>query len=369
MQNKVYIKIFSDSSNVAKYLINKRVDFVNLKEEKNYVTLCILKRDLDKIKYFKYETLKDFSITYILCLIKRKIYYFFLLLFAISLFFIFSNIIIEVNINSSNASLVNKLYKSLDKYNIKRLTFKKSFKEINDIKDKLLNDYKESIEWLEIENIGMNYNIKLEERKIKNIENNSSVCDIISKEDGIITKIISSKGNVVVKNNQFVKEGDVLISSHIFLNEEEKQSVCAAGEVYAQKWYSIVLDFPLNYQEKVYTNKVRNNFMIEIDNNDYKIFKSRLKNYDEDKEEILSILNKKLYLIKEYEYKLVNKEYNEEALNKRIDELVVEKLNLSLNEKERIINKKVLKKEVNNSRIKIELFTIVEKQIGKQITY
>jgi hypothetical protein len=109
--------------------------------------------------------------------------------------------------------------------------------------------------------------------------------------------------------------------------------------------------------------------MIEYDKRDFKIFKSRFKNYDEDKEEIISLFNKKLYLVKEYEYKIETKEYDEESLNKKIDSLVIEKLSLNLNDKERIIDKKVLKKEVNNSRIKIELFTIVEKQIGKQITY
>ena len=75
------------------------------------------------------------------------------------------------------------------------------------------------------------------------------------------------------------------------------------------------------------------------------------------------------YLIKEHEYVNETLEYNDEELDKKLDELILTKLELSLKGKERILQKKVLKKEVNDSRIKIELFVSVEKLISKQVTY
>ena len=46
-----------------------------------------------------------------------------------------------------------------------------------------------------------------------------------------------------------------------------------------------------------------------------------------------------------------------------------EKLELNLGDNERILSKNVLKKEENNSRIKIELFVTIERLISKQVTY
>ena len=369
MKNKVLIKISGNSYLISKYLINKNIDFNIIDNNINHVTVLLDKSNLSKIYYFKYEIIKDYSFKNIICFIKKRIYYIFLLCLAIILFSLLSNIIVQVKISSSNNELVNKLKKTLDYYDIKRLTFKKNYQELKDIKDKILDEYKDNIEWLEIENVGLNYNIKLEERKIINSKKEEGICDIVSIRDGIISKIISSKGIILHQVNTLVKEGDILISGNIKLNDEIKKSVCANGSVYASIWYKVILDIPLIYQEKVYTNTTRNNLIIDFDNRDFKIFKSRLENFDEDKEEVISLFNKKIYLVKEVEYVLETKEYSEDALNKRIDEIVSEKLSLNLNAKERIIDKKVLKKEVNNSRIKIELFTRVEKMIGKQITY
>ena len=368
MKDKILIKIYDNSLNITKYLVNKEIDFLNIKEYKNYSTLYISKSDLKNI-YMHYEILKEYSIKNIIYILKNKIYYIFLLFMGIIIFSIFSNIIVDVQINTNDTEIIKKISKSLDNYGIKRLTFKKNYNDIKTIKDSILNELKDNIEWLEIENIGMTYKIKLEERKEKNKDNNNTNCDVVSTSDGIITKIISNKGSVLVKDNQLIKEGNVLISGHIMLNDEEKRSVCASGEVYAEKWFSVTLDIPLIYQEKIYTGKIKNNIILEYDNRDFKIFKSRVKMFDEEKKEILSLLNKKIILVKEKEYKLVSKKYDEDALNKRIDELVIEKLSLNLKENERIIDKKVLKKEVNDSRIKIELFTIVEKKISKQVTY
>ena len=215
----------------------------------------------------------------------------------------------------------------------------------------------------------MIYNIKLEERKSKNEEKVGGKCHVVASTDGMITKIIANKGIIMVKNNQNVKEGDLLISGQITLNDEVKEDICANAKVYAEKWYNVTIDMPNTYEIKEYTNKKRYNLLFVLDNRDYKLFKSRLNNYDSDKIEIVSILNKKLYLLKEYEYNLKKLEYNENSLNKRIDDLVMEKLNLSLVDNEKILVKNVLKKSLNDSRIKIELFVTIEKLISKQVAY
>ncbi|MBR1416403.1 MAG: sporulation protein YqfD [Bacilli bacterium] len=369
--NNLLIRIDNISiEEIIRITFDLNIKVYNIKYIDNYVLFEINNNDLEKLNnLYDIKIIKDNSLKSIINNIKNKLEYIILFILGIVLFYLLSNIIVNVSILSNNMDLVKSLNKSLDNYGIKRLSFKKNFIELSEIKKKLLNDYKENIEWLEIENIGMTYTIKLEERKKKNIDIDSNRCNVIASSDGIITKVIATKGIVNVKNNQSVKEGDILILGHITLNDEEKDDVCAKGNVYAEKWYSVSIDMPIKYSKKKYTNKKRYNILFELDNRDYKLFKSRLKNYDSDKEEIISILNKKLYLIKEYEYVDEILEYDEESLNKRIDDLIREKLELSLSDNERILVKNILKKEANDSRIKIELFVTVEKLISKQVTY
>lgn len=371
MKDKLIIKINKISiSQLIKELFRLNIDVEIIKEDKKYVICKINNKDLEKIKmHYKIEIINEYTYKNLFKTLKEKLYYLLLILLGILLYIFLSNTIVKVSILSNNKELVKVLTKELDNNNIKRLTYKKNFIEINNIKENILNNNKDKLEWLEIENIGMTYVIKLEERKISEKQVSEGNCNIIAKSDGMITKIISEQGNILVKNNQMVKEGDILITGQIMLNDEVLANICAKGLVYAEKWYNVSIDIPKTIKIKKYTNRVRYNLEYSPDNRDYKIFKSRLKNYDSDKEEIISILGKKLYYVKEYEY--INEEVNmdEEALNKRIDELIYEKLELNLGDDERILSKNVLKKEENDSRIKIELFVTIERLISKQVTY
>ena len=60
--------------------------------------------------------------------------------------------------------------------------------------------------------------------------------------------------------------------------------------------------------------------------------------------------------LKEEEIIYLTKEYTEEELDIRIDELIQEKVGLKLKEGEEILYKNVLKKELNHSKIDIDVF-------------
>ena len=358
------IKVRCDLNEFINITFINHIDILDLKYLDNYVICYIYNSDLDKLnKYYKVIIIKNKDIKYYLNNIKNNIINYIIVLIGIVMFYFLSNMIISVNIESNNNILVKDISNSLESYGIKRLSFKKNFVELKDVKNKLLEEYKSRLEWVEIENIGMTYKISLEERKNKDIITSNSYCDVVAVSDGTISKIISSSGVVLTKLNSVVKEGDVLISGSIKLNDVDKANICASGKVYANKWYSLSIELPKTYKLKKYTNKFRYNLLFE-GNKDYKIFKSRLSSYDTDKKEIISILGNKLYLLKEYEYIIKEYGYDEGSLENRVNELIREKLELSLLDDEKIISKKVLKKEENDSRIIIEIFIIVERLIS-----
>ena len=371
MKNNYTIKIENISvSELIKVLFRHNINFEILENNTKYIICVINKKDIVKFnKLYKYEIISESNYKSMFKILKNKLYYIILIIVGLLLYSYLTNIIVDVNILSNNKELVKDLSKELDNYDIKRLSLKKDFIKINNIKEEILDKYKEKLEWLEIENIGMTYVIKLEERKTSQKQESEGQCNIVALSDGMITRIISDQGVVLVKNNQMVKEGDILITGQINLNEETKANICAKGLVYAEKWYSVSIDIPNTIKKKKYTNRVRYNLLYSPDNRDYKIFKSRFSNYDSEKIEILSLLNKKIYYVKEYEYINEDIKLDEDTLNKRIDDLIYEKLELNLGDNERILSKNVLKKEENNSRIKIELFVTIERLISKQVTY
>lgn len=92
--------------------------------------------------------------------------------------------------------------------------------------------------------------------------------DVIAEHDGKIVSIVQSSGTPVVKVGDEVKKGDVLISNVIALKDGTEQvgekSVCASGEVYAEKNYELEGTSPLIYNEKVFTDKTKTDYSLYI---------------------------------------------------------------------------------------------------------
>lgn len=350
-------------------MLAKNITLANIKYNKDNLTCLINKNDYEKIKhYYDIKIINELSFLSFLNKLRTNILKLFCLLFALTLFLTIKNVIVATVYIGENKEIIQELSKELDKYDIKRFTFKKDYDSISKIKNQVIENLQNKIEWLSIKAEGMKYIISFEERKVVLPNETLNDCDIVSNSDAIVTKIIASKGVVMVNKNDYVKEGSILISGNVYLNEELKSRICAEGLVYGEKWYTVNISLPTIYQEKKYTNKYRYNLLIENNNKDYKIFKSRLKNYDTSSKELISLFGKKLILLKENEYIYEEKNFTNEELDNYIDKLIAEKINLSLKDNEQILYKNVLKKSSNNSKIDIEVFVTVEKLISKIVS-
>ena len=282
---------------------------------------------------------------------------------------LFSHIIVSVDVIHSNKEIRELVKSTLEDYGIKKYTFQKDYEELSEIKAKILNAYKDKLEWLEIEQVGMKYIVRIEERIINNIENEEKYCHIVAKKSGIIANIQNTKGEIVVEKGQYVLEGQRLISGEIKLYDEIKGNVCASGNVFAEVWYTSTIHLPVNYQETKRTGKWRINFMIETEKKKSKILRSRLKNYETVLKKVFTLFDVNFYLVKEYEITTKDLKYTlEEGVDKSL-KLADEKMNTKLKENEEIITRKVLKKSINDSTIDVELFYVVKENIAKTEEY
>ena len=91
------------------------------------------------------------------------------------------------------------------------------------------------ISWCGIKIKGTNVIVNLEKAILQEeIIDETKICDIVAKEDGVITKIVARNGTAVVKEGDQVKKGDILISNLIEGKYTDPRSVHSSRRCFCQ---------------------------------------------------------------------------------------------------------------------------------------
>ena len=353
--------------NKIKYV---NIKILEIKYEQGYIYLKIDSKYLDKLnKYlisYKFNVVKEIGIFDILNKIKRNYIFCICLFIGVILFFIMSNMVVKINIIHENKEIREIIKDELDEYGIKVLSFKKSYKKLDKIRQEILDKYPDKLDWMEFDVDGMIINVRIEERIITDTSKDDKVCNLVAAKSGIINDIKVEQGEVLVNINDYVKDGDILVTGVINYNEEMKRTTCASGEIYATTWYTVDVKIPFEYSEYVETGKKKYNIVWENNQNKHQILRERFTSYNSYLKNILKIFDFNLYIETEMETEKITKTYTEvEALEVGINK-AIENVKIKLGEKDEIIDKKVLKKVVNNSTMDIEVFVIVKELISTQ---
>ncbi len=368
--NACWIQI--DAKEQTRFLLKcfkLKIPIYETKTTNEFLYLKINEEDYAKVKKFWFVKVKKCGVTGFKKL-KEVLYFHRVFLFCglvgIILLFFLSHIMVSVQVIHSSKNIRDVVKNSLKEKGIRKNSWRKSYQEIEQIKDSILEEYPDLLEWLEIEIKGMNYIVRVEERKKETIEKEKTSCHIVAKKDGLVKEMIFDKGEARVKVNDSVKKGDILISGIITKDNEEKGIVCASGEVFGEVWYTISVSVPMKYQIKERTGKKRWNLRFRNLYYDNLLLKSRIESFEEERKSIVNIFGNELFFVTQYEVKNIEKSYSEEeALEKALNE-GISKLQSTFGEKDKILAKKVLKKEVNNSTMNVEIFVAVEENIGQE---
>lgn len=336
-----------------------RVDVLNYKE----VLIEIYEKDFNKVK--KLFILNKIEIVDYKGKRKQKeklLYkktFLFSLVFGLCMLIFLSNIIYDIEIVHTSKDVRNLILEELKENGINKYQLRKSFGDLEKVKENILNSNKNKIEWLEIDRIGTKYVVKLEERKINSYVNDYKYQDIVSTKNAVIKKIVAENGVKVKEINEYVKKGDTIISGRIYLNEELKKIIKATGEVYGEVWYKLSIEYPIINDIKEETGN--NKKVISINLLDKNIILFNKNNYKYSNTKKKYILRNNLLPIgisKDiiYEQNIVGGIYTEgeSLLNAR--DYAKEKMMQLLNEDEYIINDKVLKYTINSNTIYMDVF-------------
>ncbi len=372
MNSYLIIKVYGN--NISKF-INRchknNINIINIKK-------ISYKEILIKINYNDYEKLNKIKTIYKLTIISSTGYlkfkellnkYKFLIIFSILgiLFLIYlSNTIFKINVISFNSELNKKVLRDLNSYGIKKYSLKKSYDEVSKIKEKLLEKYNNSIEWIEITDVGTTYEVKIVERKKPKSQKKLEYSNIVAGKSGVIKKIYAEDGMKMVDINTYVNKGDIIISGAITKDEEIKTLVEAKGKVYAEVWYNVNIEFPLKYTEKKYTNNKKKSFYIKLGNK--YISKNRFKNFDREylKRIKSNLIPFEVGIENQKEVKIINDKYSINEAKIKAKEQAKEKILQSLDSDEFISSQKTLKFYSKDSKIIMDMFFSCYEEIGKK---
>lgn len=363
-KSKIKLKITGKNPNafIKKLIFNKieLLDISNLK--KNEVIIVIYKKDYEKLLELKtiydVQEINIYGIIKIRHMVNMYKYLLLFIILGISLIIFLSNVIFDVEVIHNDSDVREFMIKELKEYNLKKYKFVKSYNEIQNIKEDILNKYKDKIEWLEITRVGTKYVVRLEQRIIPNIENNKTKQNIIAKKGAVLKKIVASNGNIIKDIDTYVNKGDVVISGNIYLNEQLKDQIRAEGVIYGEVWYKVSVEYPFVYIENKETGNIKNTYVLKILNKNIEFTLNPFKNKKYEEKIILSNNLIPISFTKQLQREIVNIEEIlsvDEARDKAIKK-AENKINESLKEDEYIIDYKVLNQNIENDKVIVDIF-------------
>lgn len=373
MKDKI-LKIFSSSikikvtgrniNNFLKRLINNNINIekvipISHKE----IDLIINYQDLDKV--LKLKTIYNIKIVRyygklrIIKRIKKDIFILSSLLISLLLIYTLSNVIFKVEVIHSNKNIIKLVTKELEDNGIKKYKFVKNYQEIEKIKNKILEENKDTLEWLEIIREGTKYTIRVEERIINNKPKDNKIYNIVASKNAVIKNIYAESGEKTISINTYVKKGDIIISSDITLPNNEKISKTASGKVQGEVWYNINIEYPYQYHEIKYTGNKKKVLVLNLlnkrisffDFHKYKTFNRNIKYIFNNNITPVSLIYED-----EYETNIINEVYDyntarEKAITKAKEKILEKYPNIK-----EITNIKIINEEDKKNKISLNLF-------------
>lgn len=374
IESSVRVKITGKNvNNYLKRLIANKIDLIDLKYNSHNEAVVIIKySDYLKLKTVRSSYDVKVTNTYGKLRIRNKMKRSYILLssiiLGIALIILLSNIIFSIEVVHTNKSVIELVGNELNKNGLKKYTFKKKYKDIKKIEDKILNDNKDKLEWISIDIIGTKYVVRIEERKIKNENNDNIYQDIVASKSGVIKKIIALSGEKKYEIDNFVSKGDTIIKGSITKPNNEVILTHASGLVYAEVWYQISVEYPYQYKEEILTGNKKNIYYLKFINKRLELFNfKKYKNFQKEPKILLynNILPISLVKEKQYEVNIIDEIYTtEEVINKAIT--LAESRLMSSNKKiDKIERVSIIKKEEYDSKIRLDLFISVIEEIGE----
>ena len=351
-----------------KQLIKNNIFIYEIKKEYKKLEIIISTEDFDKLKKiktsYKYYVLDSYGVAKFKYFVKKYLIFLVCLGFGVGVIVLLSNVIFDVEVIHSNAYIREIIYNNLKEKGIYKYRFKVSFLEKEKIVDWILKKETNDIEWLEIEEVGTKYVVKVEQRKKNNVKDLCENRNIVAKKDARLLEIQADVGEVVRKKNDYLKKGDIVISGVIHNKEVVVSKRCAVGKIFGEVWYKVNLEIPKEYREERVTGREKRQLEINFLGKTFSIF-NNFKTYKRNSRQLIgsNILPISINFSKYLETNVEVYSYDISNIDNIALDLAISKLKNKLGGETVVLSKKVLKKSEKDSKIIVEVFIKVKEDI------
>ena len=372
------VKIRIKGSNINSYIkrvIKKKINIIELipvskKEAHVILKYSEYKKLLDIKSIYEIEIISNLGSKRIEDKLKKNSILLLFMILGLMLIILLSKVTFSIDIVHQDKNIRELIGNELKRYGIKKYTLIKDYDELVNIKNKILEDNKERLEWLEISLYGTKYIIRVEERKLNEKEVRYRYQSIVSKKDAVIYRIDAIRGEKVKEVNDYVSKGEEVISGYITKPDNSKVLTKAEGNIYGEIWYEVDVDYPIIYQETNYTGKKREVYSLYFfnkrcslfDNDKYRTFKTKSR-------VLVSHNMLDIKFVKERQYEVIIKDevYTEDIARVKAIDYIKNKM---INDNRDIIEikeVKILNESIDEDSIEFKLFIRVIEDIGEVV--
>ena len=242
-----YVNISVEGYFIERFInicISKNILLWNLKRKKSsilYANISI--RDFKKIKEIakvtkcKIKLEKKKGLPFILHKYKKRKIFFASLLTIVTLVFIISNFIWNIEIIGNNTITSEEIMKQINESGLHIGMLKQQVNTKDIINTIRLQ--RDDIAWIGIHIRGTNAIVEVVEADKKpDIVDENEYCNIVTNKDGVITKINVQNGTALVKEGDIVKSGNTLVGGWLEGKYTGTRYVHAKADIQAKIWYS-----------------------------------------------------------------------------------------------------------------------------------
>jgi len=294
------------------------------------------------------------------------------LLFIISLY-ISTSLVWKIEVNGNKLIPTETIIVSAEQIGIKKWAWKNNLANYDLLQREMLERLPDS-SWIGIKIEGTTVIITVVEKKLPSNTPLTYPQHLVAKKDAIIERIIAYKGKALVKRNQLVRKGDILISG-IIGTEGNLTFVPAQGEVRGIVWYETTLEIPLLKKSSRLTGEVITRNYLYFFNRSLKIKGEKIIPYKTYKQELeyqqISWGTKSfpfgLITEKIFETKVdISKLKEEEALKNAL-EVARKDLLRSLDNSAELIQEKVLQQKLDRDKLIVKVLFETSENIAQEL--
>lgn len=146
--------------------------------------------------------------------------------------FLCSRLIFDIQIIGTMPSVNQSMKEELKKEKINYYYPLKNYETLNEILTHLKSTYKDDVEYLNVYQIGSVFHVEYTKRKQETLEK-EDYSNLYAKKDGLIASFDVDSGLIKVKQNDYVKKGDLLVENTLVSTQNETKIIPVKGHVYA----------------------------------------------------------------------------------------------------------------------------------------